>query len=223
MGVTTLPPIGGSGNGGGKGRKEGDSTGGLWPARRGPGAWPTLVIEVGDSESLPRLRLDIRRWFFLSNYEVKIVIFAKFHCVSQRLLLEKWVERPIQRPRGGAATTRAWTQATMAPRLVQKITITRVSVNPERFNVGKKDLVLEFRLLLSRNPGSDEDDIVISRADLGFILRRESEIVCNLIILKRAPFEQTHDVVWRRPPGFGLFYAATIASVCKFCGGTQMR
>jgi len=36
--------------------------------------WPTLVIE----------RLDVRRWFFLSNDEVKMVILAKFYrCVAE--------------------------------------------------------------------------------------------------------------------------------------------
>ncbi|KAK0703538.1 hypothetical protein B0T26DRAFT_731810 [Lasiosphaeria miniovina] len=42
-------------------------------------AWPTLVIEAGFSQSLGELHIAMRRWFSMSNHEVKIVLLAKFN------------------------------------------------------------------------------------------------------------------------------------------------
>ena len=73
---------------------ESDSAGGPLPARDGRGAWPTLVIEAGDSESLTRLRQDMRWWFEASNHQVKIVLLAKFNHHQREIQLEKWEEEP---------------------------------------------------------------------------------------------------------------------------------
>jgi len=58
--------------------KEGDSTRGPKPERAAKGAWPTLVIESGVSQTLGQLRICMRRWFSMSNHEVKIVMLTKF-------------------------------------------------------------------------------------------------------------------------------------------------
>ncbi len=88
MGATCYPPS----DSGGRRRKgkEGDSTGGPKPERAKKGAWPTLVIEAGYSESLDQLHCDKNWWFRESQHQVKIVVLAKFdHPIS---LLEKWEE-----------------------------------------------------------------------------------------------------------------------------------
>jgi len=124
--------------------KEGDSTGGPKPKRATKGAWPTLVIEAGVSETLGQLHLDMQRWFSMSNHEVKIVPLAKFD--GPKILLEKWEEEMPVRP--GATTTQRSLQHP-EPVLRQSITITQnTTTNPISFNVTRGALVLSFRLLL---------------------------------------------------------------------------
>ncbi|KAK0713060.1 hypothetical protein B0T26DRAFT_741910 [Lasiosphaeria miniovina] len=119
----------------GRSSKEGDST----------GAWPTLVIEAGFSQSLGKLRIAMQRWFSMSNHEVKIVLL------------------PI---RPGATTTRHFLQQP-APVLRQSITITRnTTTNPTSYNVTSGTLVLSFRLLFLRDPGPGEGDFVFSVQEL---------------------------------------------------------
>lgn len=146
---------------------EGDSTGGPKPDRKEHAKWPTLVIEAGDSESLPQLRADMRWWFSTSNHDVKIVILAKFHHVQHSIILEKWEEEE-RAPRQGAATTR-WSAAT-EPVLQQAITITYDNTGDPRntasYTVNGGVLVLEFRLLFLRDPGPGEGDIVFSILEL---------------------------------------------------------
>lgn len=142
--------------------KEGDSAGGPKPERAATGAWPTLVIEAGFSQTSGRLRLTMRRWFSMSNHEVKIVLLAKFDGTT--ILLEKWEEEVPVRP--GAATTRRSLQH-QTPVLRQSITITQnATTNPISYNVTRGALVLSFRLLFLRDPGPGEGDLVFSVQEL---------------------------------------------------------
>ncbi|KAK0708231.1 hypothetical protein B0H67DRAFT_672053 [Lasiosphaeris hirsuta] len=75
----------------GRSSKEGDSAGGPKPERATKGAWPTLVIEAGVSQTLRQLLITMQRWFSMSNHEVKIVILTKFD--STKILLEEWEEK----------------------------------------------------------------------------------------------------------------------------------
>ena len=52
-------------------------------------AWPTLVFEVGVSESLRGLRWDARWWLQKSNGDVKIVILIHINRERKRLHIEK--------------------------------------------------------------------------------------------------------------------------------------
>ena len=146
---------------------EGDSSGGPIPDRQEHEKWPTLVIEAGDSESLPQLRADMKWWFSTSNHDVKIVILAKFNPGQRSILLEKWEEEE-RAPQQGAATTR-WAAA-IEPVLQQAITITYDNIGDPRntasYTVNGGALVLEFRLLFLRDPGPGEGDIVVSIPDL---------------------------------------------------------
>lgn len=85
MGATTYQAEGHPGGD----RGEGDSTGGPHPQRAAINAWPTLVIEAGDSESLGELHNDMRWWFSASNHDVKIVLLAKFEHNRREIILQK--------------------------------------------------------------------------------------------------------------------------------------
>ncbi|KAK3941292.1 hypothetical protein QBC46DRAFT_363422 [Diplogelasinospora grovesii] len=142
---------------------EGDSSGGPKPERQGPGAWPTLAIEAGDSESLNQLRRDMEWWFNTSNHAVKIVILARFDHRRREIQLEKWEEEP-RAARPGAITTRS--AGTLAPVLWQSISITQNTTNPPSYNVAKGALVLGFKLLFLRGPGPGGGDFVFNIPDL---------------------------------------------------------
>ena len=161
IGSTTLRPRGHRGGDGG----EGDSCGGPKPARNHKGAWPTLVIEAGVSESLRALRDDMKWWFSASDHQVKIVLLTKFDRLRQRIVIERW-EEEIQ-TRLGATTTRSAAASVppLQPILQQSITITR---NPatDSYQIARSALVLSFRLLFLRDPGPQEGDITISIVDL---------------------------------------------------------
>ncbi len=146
---------------------ESDSSGGPRPKRGGRNNWPTLVIEAGHSESLTRLRQDMRWWFDASNHQVKIVLLAKFNHSQREIQLEKWEEEP-QVARPGVTTTRLIAASTLAPVLRQRITITRNATSPPSYNVTSGALVLSFGLLFLRDPGPGEGDFVFSIPDLQF-------------------------------------------------------
>lgn len=146
----------------GRSGKEGDSTGGPEPQRAAKDAWPTLVLEAGFSQSLESLRLAMRRWFSLSNHEVKIILLAKFN--GTIILLEKWEEEIQVRP--GATTTRHSLQHP-TPVLRQSITITQnTTTTPTSYNITSGALVLSFRLLFLRDPVPREGDFVFSVQEL---------------------------------------------------------
>lgn len=152
---------------------EGDSAGGPKPARHGPNAWPTLIIEAGASQSRRELRNDMHWWFAASNHDVKIVILIKFKQQQRQILLEKWEELlPAIPSRPGAMTTRASAAipaagARLAPVLKQTITITQdIMITPPAYNVVGAPLVLSFELLFLRDPIDEEADFVVTIADL---------------------------------------------------------
>jgi len=146
----------------GQSGKEGDSAGGPKPQRAGKGAWPTLVIEAGFSQTLGQLHLTMKRWFSMSNHEVKIVLLSKFDGTT--ILLERWEEEMAVRP--GATTTRHSLQHP-TPALRQSITITQnATTNPISYNVTRGALVLSFRLLFLRDPGPSEGDLVFGVQEL---------------------------------------------------------
>ncbi len=160
---------------------EGDSAAGPRPARAFKEAWPTLVIEAGDSESHRRLRKDMRWWFNASNHDVKIVLLAKLHQNRGSIVLEKWEKRPIT-TRQGAATTRAIAAHIAAgdlePTLQHTMQIIRnQATNPVSYDVTRGTLILHFRPLFLRAPGPGEQDIVFSIADLQTFAEAVLEVV----------------------------------------------
>ncbi|KAJ5214457.1 Regulator of G protein signaling superfamily [Penicillium cf. viridicatum] len=61
-----------------------------------PRRWPTVVIETGVPKSLPRLRLNARDWFAISDGQVRIVLLIGI--TNSEITFEKWQLAPISVP-----------------------------------------------------------------------------------------------------------------------------
>lgn len=157
----------GRGAGGISGMGEGDESWVPLSTRPGSGAWPSLVIEVGVTQTLPEMRAKAQLWFRLSNFEVKIVLLVKLSSAQRSMTVEKWKALP-EDPRPGPQTRAA--TARLEPRCVQTAAVfapkgARVA-NPQAFAVVGSDIILEFIQLFLRQPGPNESDIVISTDSL---------------------------------------------------------
>ena len=122
--------------------KEGDSA--LKPLSMRPrGAdWPTIVLESGWSESLPKLRQDAHIWLENSGGDVKIALLFSIGRTARTMIIEKWENRPVpaNRPATRSITTAA---APQTPTQIQAITIDSNTVNGA-------PLTLEFRKIFLR-------------------------------------------------------------------------
>lgn len=70
--------------------KEGDSSWKNLRIRSEIGDWPSLVIEAGLSESLPRLRSDARWWIAHSGGRMNIVLLIWIRPATKTVKIEKW-------------------------------------------------------------------------------------------------------------------------------------
>lgn len=146
---------------------EPDSSGSPSPQRDENEAWPTLIMEAGDSPTLEDLRRDMRWWFSASDHQVKIVLLAKLDRPGRRIILEKWVETVAPSPPRPGPVTRAISSSTLPQtHCSQEITIhwTPGTANLAASHVVTGgDLRLEFDLLFLRPSNSPtEGDIVIT-------------------------------------------------------------
>ncbi|KAG0643128.1 hypothetical protein HOY80DRAFT_947424 [Tuber brumale] len=92
--------------------KEGDQ--GIVPSnRKPPNNWPTLVLEVGDSESLPFLEKDAKWWLENSGGKTKFVILIKI----------------TKAPSPNSFHIECWE---MMPNLAQVATSSRTPTTPQR-------------------------------------------------------------------------------------------
>jgi hypothetical protein len=67
-------------------------------SRRLEDNWPSLVVEIGVSESLAMLRRDAAFWITNSDGRTRIVIVLSVNRRDQRFLVERWEEVPRIRP-----------------------------------------------------------------------------------------------------------------------------
>ncbi|KAG0566006.1 hypothetical protein KC19_7G030900 [Ceratodon purpureus] len=79
--------------------------------RRRPSDFPSVVFEVGVSESLANLHLDARHWIEDSQGKTKVVIVAAINRNNESILIERWQDQPAlqqpgQQPALGAALIR---------------------------------------------------------------------------------------------------------------------
>jgi len=128
-----------------------------------PDDFPTIVIEVGYSESLRKLRNDARLWFSMSNNDVQIVILIAVKRQHNQIIFEKWTVGPIAAGRRSTRHT-----SLQVPRAEQAITITRTPTPPHTCAItsGTAPLTLEFNRLFLRPPVGGEHDVVYTAAVL---------------------------------------------------------
>ncbi|KAG0643358.1 hypothetical protein HOY80DRAFT_1020245 [Tuber brumale] len=82
----------------GRRSKQGDA--GLMPAtRQRETDWPSLMIEVGYSESLPLLRCDAQWWLLNSGGQTRMVIVMKIKRNPNAMRIECWEMIPPRYPR----------------------------------------------------------------------------------------------------------------------------
>ncbi|QRD92191.1 putative maltose permease [Aspergillus flavus] len=167
---------------GGSKSKEGDQ-GFLPPTRQPVGTlatgvcpFPTLVIETGVSESLPKLREDVLWWFNHSRGDVRIVLVL---CIRKRaqqpvMLIEKWQLAPPTTPR--PLTRRALQQLQqqvpypMPPQVQQQPSsqsaycAQSIEITPQA--VTGPSLILPFLAVFGRPPVAPEADLILTTAML---------------------------------------------------------
>ncbi|KAH8434087.1 uncharacterized protein LDX57_011725 [Aspergillus melleus] len=157
---------------GNKGKQPDDC---FWPPSRqgGPNhahGWPTLVVETGVSESLPKLREDAHWWFHNSSGQTRFVLVVSISRRQHRALVEKWQLAPPGTPRPITRFLRNQLSNQPPPRVqqpaasqqpfcAQEIMITAASVTGA-------PLVLNFETLFDRPRQGQEADIVLDANDL---------------------------------------------------------
>lgn len=134
---TTYKAAAGGANSKVKGKQPDDS---FLPLTRQPNGWPTLVIESGIPESLPRLREDAKWWFENSAGAVRSVLILGINTDTKMIELEKW----------GFGHTCAC--PIRVPYLVQSITIAPRGIE------GGAAVTIRFREFLGRPPKWDGEE-----------------------------------------------------------------
>jgi hypothetical protein len=129
--------------------------------RPNPDDFPSIIIEVGFSESPQKLRNDARLWFSMSSNDVRIVILIAIRAANNQIIIEKWAVGPL--PVGQRRSRHTPPQV---PQIEQEITITRTPPNTFAITSGAAPLILEFSRLFLRPAVGAEHDIVYTQADL---------------------------------------------------------
>jgi hypothetical protein len=129
--------------------------------------WPTLVVEVGVSESMAKLRSDAKFWFNNSNGQTRIVILIS--AKRNRVTFEKWMLMPPNAPNPAppayVATLRS--RPVHRPPLVnqpaanqQLYSAQEVVITPT--GMTGAPMILPFRGLFDRAPTANETDVTIT-------------------------------------------------------------
>jgi len=129
--------------------------------RPNPDYFPTIVIEVGFSETLQKLQNNARLWFSMSSNDVQIVVLIVLRMANNQIIFEKWAVGPV-----AAGRRRTRHTPPQLPRVEQEITITRTPPNTFAITSGTAPLTLEFDRLFLRPPVGGEHDVVYTEATL---------------------------------------------------------
>ncbi len=121
--------------------------------------WPTLVIEVGRSESLSQLRQDVRWWLIESKGDVKIALLVSIKKASSILLIEKWELGAASLDRSGPLIRSAAINSIGEPEVVQSVEVTSTETMGD-------SLVLEFNKLFLRAAIPPETDLIFADQEL---------------------------------------------------------
>ncbi|PGH31782.1 hypothetical protein GX50_05448 [[Emmonsia] crescens] len=125
--------------------------------------WPTLVLEVGLSESQAQLERDVRWWLEESNGDVGIVITIGIERKTDKLLVGRWEMAALSRP------TRRNSYRGSVPQLVETVCIRPTSAP----NVWEADgtITLPFEKIFLRSPKPQESDLILNIKVLRIELR----------------------------------------------------
>lgn len=153
-----LVPIGSTRYQGSQSSKEPDAGYKPLPARSLVSDWPTIVFEVGLSESLSQLRTDAEWWLVNSGGQVMIALVISLKPAFSVIHIEKWEFDFAQRPMTRAVASNA-RQPPQVPTCVQAIDI-------DHNTVTGAPLILEFKKIFLRAPIPPESDVVFTAQDL---------------------------------------------------------
>ncbi|KAJ5727276.1 hypothetical protein N7493_005096 [Penicillium malachiteum] len=130
-------------------------------SRRGPRninqyQWPTLVIETGLAEKLPQLRRDGRRWFELSNGDVRLVVLLT-PVGAPALLTKQFITSLPSNLVPNIPSLVQHVPASQQPSCAQEVTITQNGVYGA-------PLIFPFLALDDRRPVAPETDLNLLRS-----------------------------------------------------------
>ncbi|XTI86965.1 hypothetical protein V2W45_1235883 [Cenococcum geophilum] len=165
MGLTDLDDLCDMGATTYKGRstkKEADSCWRPIAARPNPMDWPTLVFEVGVSETLRKLRNDAQWWLANSQGRVRIVLLFKINRVARTIHIEKWECRLVT----PTYTLRSNRPPVQVPTQIQTVDIDANGVVTGSPPATTPPLVLHFQNILLRQPVPPEQDVIYTAQDL---------------------------------------------------------
>lgn len=131
--------------------------------------WPTLVLEVGVSESKSKLEEDTKWWFNNSEGRVRIVLVAVVKTHSS-VTFEKWQLLPPDAP---SNVTRQYVtslrqQTPHMPPFVSQAAVNQRCFSAQEVTVERDGsvtgapMVLPFRALFDRDPSPNERDVSIT-------------------------------------------------------------
>jgi hypothetical protein len=143
-------------------KKEPDSCWRPLAARPNKQDWPTLVFEVGVSETLRKLRMDARWWLANSQGHVKIVLLFKISRATRTIQIEKWECRPATL----AYVPRSNRPPAQIPTQIPTIDIDANGVVNGSPLATTPPLVLHFRHLFLRQPVPPEQNVIFTAQNL---------------------------------------------------------
>jgi hypothetical protein len=132
--------------------------------------WPTLVLEVGVSASMAKLRSCAKFWLNNSNGQTRFVILAT--ASTARVTFEKWMLMPSNAPNPAppAYVAALRSRPVHTPPLInqpaanqQLYSAQEVVVTPT--GMTGSPMILPFQALYDRPPGPNESDITITAQD----------------------------------------------------------
>jgi hypothetical protein len=123
-----------------------------------------LVVEVGLSESLRRLRADAAWWLVNSSNDVKIVLIFSLGRSTKMIVLEKWECVPMPARPATRANQNPAQNPLQVPTKVQTIEILETATNT--FTISRAPLILSFENLFLRTAQPPEADFEFTDQDL---------------------------------------------------------
>ncbi|KAK2814013.1 hypothetical protein FQN50_000417 [Emmonsiellopsis sp. PD_5] len=123
--------------------------------------WPSVIVEVGLSESQAKLERDCHWWLNNSRGQVKIALGISINRRRKEVIIRRWELRRVRPTRANPTA--------VVPMAIQEITISSPQ-NSNTVSVHGAPLILEFEKVFLRPPGS-QADIQITEMELVALAR----------------------------------------------------